>query len=54
MVRDKFPEWELKIQFWEIKDLGEGDLAHDPISLLETAVEDLVEQLVARLSTANT
>ena len=54
MVRDKFPEWELKIQFWEIKDLGEGGLAHDPISLLETAVEDLVEQLVARLSTANT
>jgi protein-tyrosine phosphatase len=53
MVREKFPEWESSIQFWQIKDLGEGGLPHDPISLLENAVEDLVEQLVACQFTAN-
>jgi|GEM_PF-4750603 len=53
MVRDKFPEWESKIEFWEIKDLGEGGLAHAPISLLENAVEDLLDQLIAHQLTVN-
>lgn len=53
MVRDKFPEWESKIEFWEIKDLGEGGLVHDPISLLENAVEDLIDRLIAHQLTVN-
>lgn len=53
MVRDKFPKWESKIQFWEIKDLAEGGLANDPICLLEVAVEDLVERLGSYQFTAN-
>jgi len=54
MIRDKYPEWESKIQFWEVKDLGEGGLAHDPIAQLENAVEDLVEQLITCQFTAKT
>jgi len=52
MIREKCPEWESKIQFWEVKDLGECGLAYDPIAQLENAVEDLVEQLVACQFTA--
>jgi len=45
MVKAAFAAWEPRIQFWQVKDLGEGATGDDPISQLQFNVEALVEQL---------
>lgn len=44
MVRARFPHWEARICFWDVKDLGEGSV--DPISQLQQRVETLVDELL--------
>jgi protein-tyrosine phosphatase len=46
MVYSKFPEWESKVVFWDVKDLGEDALQRDPIQQLQTNVEILISDLV--------
>jgi protein-tyrosine phosphatase len=45
MVQAQFPAWESRILFWDVKDLGEGDVGVDPITQLQHRVEELVDRL---------
>ena len=45
MVQTRFPQWETRIRFWDVKDLGEGSA--DPITQLQQRVEALLDELVA-------
>jgi len=47
MVQAQFPAWESRILFWDVKDLGEGDVGADPITQLQHRVEELVDRLGA-------
>lgn len=45
MVQAQFPGWESRILFWNVKDLGDGDVGVDPITQLQHCVEQLVDRL---------
>lgn len=49
MVRSSFPEWESKIIFWDVKDLGEDALQQDPIEQLQANVENLICELMQKI-----
>jgi protein-tyrosine phosphatase len=51
MVRALFPEWEPRIQFWDVKDLGEDGVSADPVLQLQASVEKLIDRLVLINST---
>lgn len=49
MVCSKFPEWESKVVFWDVKDLGEDAWQQDPIQQLQTNVEGLIIELMLNI-----
>jgi len=51
MVRALFPDWESRIQFWDVKDLGEEGVSADPVQQLQARVQKLIDSLVLIKST---
>jgi len=46
MVRSLFPDWESRIVFWDVKDLGDDQGYVEPVTQLQASVERLIDDLV--------
>jgi hypothetical protein len=51
MVRRLFPDWESRILFWDVKDLGEDPGFAEPVPQLQARVERLIDDLLLVKST---
>jgi len=51
IVRSLFPDWESRILFWDVKDLGEDPGSAEPVPQLQARVERLIDDLVLLKST---